>query len=63
MMFPPTSFFTSVAMFRWVAWLPQNGYRPRNPQLSDYYRCVEDNFDGLVKSPKTVIPAKAGIHK
>jgi len=23
-------------------------YRPRNPQLSDYYRCVEDYFETFV---------------
>ena len=25
--------------------LPAAVYRPRNPQLSDYYRCVEDYFE------------------
>jgi hypothetical protein len=24
-------------------------YRPRNPQLSDYYRCVEDYFETFVQ--------------
>lgn len=24
-------------------------YRPRNPQLSDYYRCIEDYFETFVQ--------------
>jgi hypothetical protein len=24
-------------------------YRPRNPQLSDYYRCIEDYFETFVR--------------
>ena len=29
--------------------LPAAVYRPRNPQLSDYYRCVEDYFETFVR--------------
>ena len=29
--------------------LPAAVYRPRNPQLSDYYRCVEDYFETFVQ--------------
>ncbi len=29
--------------------LPTAVYRPRNPQLSDYYRCVEDYFEIFVR--------------
>ena len=28
---------------------PAAVYRPRNPPLSDYYRCVEDYFETFVK--------------
>ena len=28
---------------------PAAVYRPRNPQDSDYYRCVEDNFETFVQ--------------
>jgi len=28
---------------------PAAVYRPRNPQLSDYYRCVEDNFETFIQ--------------
>jgi len=28
---------------------PAAVYRPRNPQSSDYYRCVEDNFETFVQ--------------
>jgi hypothetical protein len=28
--------------------LPAAGYRPRNPQSSDYYRCVEDYLETFV---------------
>jgi hypothetical protein len=28
--------------------LPAAVYRPRNPQYSDYYRCVEDHFESFV---------------
>ncbi|MGD1152639.1 MAG: hypothetical protein ABR911_07175 [Syntrophales bacterium] len=28
---------------------PAAAYRPRNPQLSDYYRCVEDYFETFVR--------------
>jgi len=28
---------------------PAAVYRPRNPQSSDYYRCVEDHFEGFVQ--------------
>ena len=30
--------------------LPAAVYRPRNPQLSDYYRCVEDYFETFVRA-------------
>jgi len=29
--------------------LPAAVYRPRNPQSSDYYRCVEDYFETFVQ--------------
>ena len=29
--------------------LPAAVYRPRNPQDSDYYRCVEDNFETFIQ--------------
>ncbi len=29
--------------------LPAAVYRPRNPHLSDYYRCVEDHFETFVR--------------
>jgi len=29
--------------------LPAAVYRPRNPHLSDYYRCVEDYFETFVR--------------
>ena len=29
--------------------LPASVYRPRNLQLSDYYRCVEDYFETFVQ--------------
>jgi hypothetical protein len=29
--------------------LPAAVYRPWNPQLSDYYRCVEDYFETFVR--------------
>ena len=28
---------------------PAAVYRPRNPQSSDYYRCVEDYFETFVR--------------
>ena len=28
---------------------PATVYRPRNPQSSDYYRCVEDYFETFVR--------------
>ncbi|MDO8957907.1 MAG: transposase zinc-binding domain-containing protein [Deltaproteobacteria bacterium] len=28
---------------------PAAVYRPRNPQSSDYYRCVEDHFETFVQ--------------
>ena len=33
---------------RHIVSLPAAVYRPRNPQLSDYYRCVEDYFETFV---------------
>ena len=42
--------------------LPAAIYRPRHPQDSDYYHCVEDYIDEPVKSYHRVIPA-AGIQK
>ena len=29
--------------------LPATVYRPRNPQASDYYRCVDDYFETFVQ--------------
>lgn len=29
--------------------LPAAVYSPRNPHLSDYYRCVEDHFETFVR--------------
>lgn len=31
---------------------PASVYRFRNPQSSDYYRCVEDHFDAFVQVPE-----------
>jgi hypothetical protein len=28
---------------------PAAVYRPRNPQSSDYYRCVEDHFETFIQ--------------
>jgi len=34
---------------REIVSLPAAVYRPRNPQSSDYYRCVEDYFETFVQ--------------
>jgi len=34
--------------------LPAAVYRPRNPQSSDYYRCVEDYFETFVGIYETI---------
>ena len=35
---------------RKIVSLPAAVYRPRNPQSSDYYRCVEDYFETFVQN-------------
>jgi hypothetical protein len=41
---------------------PTAVYRPRNPQSSDYYRCVEAHFETFVQDkPSFRLPDKSGI--
>jgi hypothetical protein len=44
----PSSAHQAPAAKRSTKPLPAAIYRPRNPQLSDYYRCVEDYFETFV---------------
>jgi hypothetical protein len=41
--------------------LPAAVYRPRNPQLSDYYRCVEDYFETFVRVYEEYFPRQYGF--
>ena len=42
--------------------LPAAVYRPRNPQLSDYYRCMEDYDGGMFRVAPPLELKKAGGH-